>query len=217
MKTAFAHWDDRIAPVFDTAQQIHLVEAEAGPGGIIAESEEILTEDLPVQKALRLVELGVGTLVCGAISNSMHVLISAYGIHVIPFVSGGLREVIQAWLQGELDSNVFIMPGCCGRRRRRNRRSPREEENLMRDGQAGGTGQGRGGQGQGGGRGQGGGKSKGQGRRQGQGRGRMGGAQAGSVAGYCLCPECGHREPHKRGEPCVERKCPQCGAAMTRE
>ncbi|NPU98897.1 MAG: hypothetical protein HPY51_17000 [Candidatus Omnitrophica bacterium] len=215
MKTAFAHWDDRIAPVFDTAQQIHLVEAETEPGRIIAESEELLTEDLPVQKAMRLVEWGVSTLVCGAISNPMHGVISAYGIQVVPFVAGDLREVIQAWLLGKLDNNAFVMPGCCGRRRCRGMRGPHEEELLMRDNQPGGPGQGRGGQGQGGGRGQGRGQGRGKGR--GQGQGRMGGARAGSMAGYCLCPDCGHREPHKRGEPCVERKCPQCGAAMTRE
>lgn len=217
MKTAFAHWDNRIAPVFDTAQQIHLVEAETGRGRIIAETEEILTEDLPVQKALRLVEWGVGTLVCGAISRPMHVLITAYGIQVVPFVAGGLREVIQAWLQDELNNNAFVMPGCCGRRRCRGLQGLHEEESHMKENQQDGQGQGRGGQGQGGGKGQGGGRGQGRGKGRGQGQGRMGGAQAGSVAGNCLCPECGHREPHKRGEPCVERKCPKCGAAMTRE
>jgi len=29
-KTAFAYWDDRIAPVFDTARRIHVVEADSG-------------------------------------------------------------------------------------------------------------------------------------------------------------------------------------------
>ena len=67
MKTAFAHWDDRIAPVFDIARRIHVVEADSGR--IVAEAGEVLADDLPVQKAHRLVELGVGTLVCGAISR----------------------------------------------------------------------------------------------------------------------------------------------------
>jgi hypothetical protein len=36
MKAAFAYWDHRIAPVFDTARRIHLVEADSGR--IVAET-----------------------------------------------------------------------------------------------------------------------------------------------------------------------------------
>lgn len=112
-KTAFAHWDDRIAPVFDIARRIHVVEADEGR--IVAETGEVLADDLPTQKAHRLVELGVGTLVCGAISRPFHEMVAAYGIRVIPFVAGDLSEVIQAWLSGNLERDAFAMPGCCGR------------------------------------------------------------------------------------------------------
>lgn len=112
MKAAFAYWDNRIAPVFDIARQIHVVEAESGR--IVAETEEILTDDLPVQKVIRLAELGVGTLVCGAISRPLHEMVAAYSIEVIPFVAGGLSEVIQAWLSDKLEHDTFAMPGCCG-------------------------------------------------------------------------------------------------------
>jgi hypothetical protein len=67
MKTAFAHWNDRIAPVFDTAQQIRVIEAESGQ--IVSDTHETLLEEQIFQKALRLVELGISTLVCGAISR----------------------------------------------------------------------------------------------------------------------------------------------------
>ena len=117
MKAAFAAWDNRIAPVFDVARQIHLVEAE--DGRVICETEELLADDLPVQRALRLTELGVGTLVCGAISRALHEMVAANGIRVIPFVVGDLRKVIQAWLKGGLGRNDFVMPGCCGRGRSR--------------------------------------------------------------------------------------------------
>jgi NAD-dependent SIR2 family protein deacetylase len=45
----------------------------------------------------------------------------------------------------------------------------------------------------------------------------MGGPLAGGAVGTCLCPNCGHREPHERGAPCVQKRCPKCGTAMTRE
>jgi predicted Fe-Mo cluster-binding NifX family protein len=200
-KTAFAYWDDRIAPVFDIARRIHVVEADSGR--IVAETGEVLADDLPVQKAHRLVELGVGTLICGAISRPFHETVAAYGIRVIPFVAGDLSDVIQAWLSGNLESDTFVMPGCSGRGRgrRRGMRRINKEEYPM-------NGRKRGGMGAGGGQGQG---------RVGQGRGRMGGPLAGGSVGTCLCPKCGHREPHERGVPCVQRKCPKCGTAMTRE
>lgn len=119
MKTAFAQWDNRIAPVFDTARRIHVIETAAGE--VIAEMQETLPEHPLLQKALRLVELGVDTLVCGAISRQMHGLISAYGIRIIPFVTGDLNTIIRAWQRGTLSSAAFCMPGYRGWGRQRYR------------------------------------------------------------------------------------------------
>jgi predicted Fe-Mo cluster-binding NifX family protein len=194
-KAAFSAWDNRIAPVFDVARRIHVVEAESGK--VIAEAEELLASDLPVQKALRLADLGIGTLVCGAISRTLHEMVAANGIRVIPFVTGDLREVIRGWLAGELGRDAFAMPGCCGRFRRME--GFRREEGFMN------------------------GKIEvGQGddldrdsyvRRSGRMRSRLGKGPVGS----CLCPKCGQREPHERGVSCLEHKCPNCGTPMIGE
>jgi predicted Fe-Mo cluster-binding NifX family protein len=117
MKTAFAYWNKRIAPVFDTGRQIRVIETEAG--WLVRETLATLESDLPLQKALRLSELGVSTLVCGAISQSLQEILSAYGIRIIPFVAGNLREVIQAWLTGNLERSAFAMPGCKGLRQQK--------------------------------------------------------------------------------------------------
>jgi hypothetical protein len=76
------------------ARQVQLVEAEADH--VVVETKELLTDEVPAQKALRLAELGVGTPVCGAISWSFHEMIAANAIRVIPFVAGDLREVSHA-------------------------------------------------------------------------------------------------------------------------
>ncbi len=78
-------------------------------------------------------------------------------------------------------------------------------------GPGGGQGGGQGG-GPGGGQGQGGGAGGG-----GRGSGRGGGGFGGGPGGSCVCLACGHREPHRRGVPCFEAKCPKCGGTMTRE
>jgi predicted Fe-Mo cluster-binding NifX family protein len=115
MKTAFAVWNKRIAPVFDVARHIHIVETESGR--IVGEAREELTDEVPARKALHLAELGIGTLVCGAISWPLQEMVAAYGIRVVPFVAGDLREVIEARLSGRLEKDVFAMPGCCNRGR----------------------------------------------------------------------------------------------------
>lgn len=46
-------------------------------------------------------------------------------------------------------------------------------------------------------------------------RGLGGGIRIGP-GGKCLCPNCGHREPHERSVPCYTKKCPNCGTLMTR-
>ncbi|MFA5074166.1 MAG: hypothetical protein WC539_09770 [Nitrospirota bacterium] len=50
----------------------------------------------------------------------------------------------------------------------------------------------------------------------GGGRGQMGGRSAAGPGGECVCPKCGHKEPHERGMPCTQKKCPQCGITLTR-
>jgi uncharacterized protein len=59
------------------------------------------------------------------------------------------------------------------------------------------------------------GRDKGQGAGRG-GKGRMGGPLAGGPGGVCKCSECGHEQPHIRGQPCAQVKCPKCKSPMTR-
>lgn len=51
----------------------------------------------------------------------------------------------------------------------------------------------------------------------GSGRGRMGGPYKAGPGGDCICPACGHKEPHSAGDPCFGKACPKCGTKMVRE
>ena len=119
MKTAFPHWHNRIAPVFDTACQILIVESESGM--IAGENRVTLPDDDPVGKVLRLVELEIGSLVCGALSRPVFQMATAYGIKVTPFIAGDLDEIVCSWVAGELKYEAYAMPGCRMRWGRRSR------------------------------------------------------------------------------------------------
>lgn len=188
-KTGFPFWEDRIAPVFDIARRILIVETASGR--VIAETEATLGEGLPGQKAIRLTELGIDILVCGAISNPLRAQVEAYGIRVLPFIAGGLREVVRAWIGGTLERGGFAMPGCPGPGRWC-RRGSRHRDSAGHPGpvQARRTGRG------------------------GYGRGCRAGSSSGESRCYWICPSCGQREPRVPGIENPSRLCPKCGAAM---
>ena len=37
------------------------------------------------------------------------------------------------------------------------------------------------------------------------------------AAGFCVCPKCKEKVPHRPGMPCKEERCPKCGTRMMRE
>jgi predicted Fe-Mo cluster-binding NifX family protein len=200
MKTAFAVWNKRIAPVFDVARHVLLVESEAARG--VAPTPVLLVGDQPLQKARQLSELGADSLVCGAISRALQAVLTARGIRVVAFVAGDVQDVIDAWQQPDLNIQNFAMPGCRPNRRRQSNRRQREEAHMPKN--QGGGGRRQGGRGQGG-----------------QGRCRQDpqptNPSARANAGACVCTQCGHTEAHVRGKPCLQKKCPQCGAVMSRQ
>ena len=62
------------------------------------------------------------------------------------------------------------------------------------------------------------GQGRGRGNGAGKGRGRGGGNKPTSgPGGNCVCPKCGHKEPHGVGQRCLDKACPKCGTKMVRE
>jgi predicted Fe-Mo cluster-binding NifX family protein len=200
MKTAFAVWNNRIAPVFDVARHVIMVESEAAREG--APTPVLLVGDQPLQKVQQLSELGADSLVCGAISRALQALLIARGIRVVAFVAGDVQDVIDAWQQNNPNIKDFAMPGCRPNRHRRSNCKQREEARMPKN--QGGGGRRQGGRGQGG-----------------QGRCKQDpqppNPSANANTGACVCTQCGHIEAHERGKPCLQKKCPQCGAVMARQ
>jgi predicted Fe-Mo cluster-binding NifX family protein len=123
MKTAFAVWNNRIAPVFDVARRVIVVGSAAA--GRDVQTQVLLTGDPPLQKALQLSELGVDCLVCGAISRPLKAVLIARGIQVVACVAGDVQAVIDAWRREPGAIESFAM---AGRRQRRSRQSNRYQK-----------------------------------------------------------------------------------------
>jgi predicted Fe-Mo cluster-binding NifX family protein len=138
MKIAVPISNDRISPVFDVAGRLLLVDVEEGEE---TDRAEVRLEDQEIgRRARRLAELGVDVLICGAVSRPLEMLIEGAGIQVIPHTCGNAEEVLRAYRAGELSDAAFVMPGCCGHRRRfRGGRGGR----AGRTGRGGGAGRGR--------------------------------------------------------------------------
>jgi predicted Fe-Mo cluster-binding NifX family protein len=117
MRVALTIWEDRVSPVFDTARAAVLADIEEGK--LVVQREEIFPSDSAQEKVARLRALGVDTLICGAISRPLAEMLGAAGIRVVPFVAGGAKEVLAAYLSGDLPTRSFAMPGCrCGQAHR---------------------------------------------------------------------------------------------------
>ena len=91
MKTAFAVWNNRIAPVFDVTRRVIIVDSKLE--GLAAQIQATLPDNLPLQKALRLSQPGADKLVCGAISSALQAMLTARGIRVIPLLPATCRPL----------------------------------------------------------------------------------------------------------------------------
>ncbi len=115
MKIAIPQWQGRVSPVFDVASTVMLADVEdARP--LLRETVQLQADSLR-QRALALAELGVGVLICGAVSRPLELALTHVGIEVIPQTCGEVEEVLLAYTDGSLlKHGRFLMPGCCGRR-----------------------------------------------------------------------------------------------------
>jgi len=112
MKIAIPTWNGRVSPVFDTASRLLVVDGEEGVE--TARFETDISEQFLPSKIMRLTGLGIDALICGAISRPLTYMVTTAGIKLIPWISGQIEDVLQAFLAGTLFDPRFIMPGCTG-------------------------------------------------------------------------------------------------------
>jgi predicted Fe-Mo cluster-binding NifX family protein len=116
MKIAIPQWKGRISPVLDEASKVLLVEIKDHLEQHRQENTLIPSHSWARAQVIR--QLGAEILICGAVSRQLEAALRSAGIQVISNICGPVEAVLSAFREGRLDENVFLMPGCCGRRRR---------------------------------------------------------------------------------------------------
>jgi len=111
-----AVWNQRVSPLFDVASELLLIDTQ-GSRETGRTSVPLPDSQLP-RRVRRLVDLGVDVLICGGISRPLAGMVHTSGIRLVPFTAGPVEQVLRAFLQGQLPSQAFVMPGWCGRWRR---------------------------------------------------------------------------------------------------
>jgi len=116
MKLGIPTWDGRVSPVLDVARNLLVVEVEGGVE--VGRSEVGFADARPGPRADQVRRLGVEVLICGALSWPLEAILTSGGVRVIARTCGAVEDVLRAFLSGRLADWAFLMPGCCGRRRR---------------------------------------------------------------------------------------------------
>ena len=108
-RTAIPIFMGRVSPVLDTCTQFGLLE----PG----RNHEIVRRTVPVkgnsiyERAGEIKKLGVGVIICGAVSDAFFNLLKEMGIDLVCGITGNVEEVIEAYAKGALVQGRFRMPG----------------------------------------------------------------------------------------------------------
>jgi predicted Fe-Mo cluster-binding NifX family protein len=121
MKIAIPVHEDHMAAVADFADTLMIFEIRDGRE-IKRDCMRFTTRVIPAMVGI-LSDTGVNVLICGAVSRPFAAMVVYSGIELVPFISGPIKDIINAYLSGNLADPRFFMPGhtkgmhWCSRRR----------------------------------------------------------------------------------------------------
>lgn len=121
-RVGICHHVGRVSPVLDVASNLQIFEVENGRAK--QREEKVLVSRDPYSRAREVSGHGVKTVICGAVSRPLQQALHALGVNVLGFVCGSIEDVIRAFVEGRLENEKFLMPGCCGQGRRFGHQQP---------------------------------------------------------------------------------------------
>ena len=117
-------WGQRVSPVFDAARTLLVAEIDHGT---LTTTALLAFDPAHPGELVRLLRArGVQVIICGAVSAEPAALLEAAGFDLVPFVTGPVPRVLEAFARGQAFDRELCMPGCgaalcCGGRIRRGR------------------------------------------------------------------------------------------------
>jgi len=108
-RTAVPVFMGRVSPVLDTCTQLVVVES--------GDKEAITRQTIPMkggsifERARELHKLGLGVIICGAVSDVFFNLLHESDIELVCGIAGDVDDVIDAYCNGALGQPRFRMPG----------------------------------------------------------------------------------------------------------
>lgn len=130
--------EDRVAYRLDCADTIMV--ASKDRRGNVQMHEAALSEKDTIRRVQQIADLGIDTLICGAVSGFVFRMLQHHGINLIGGVIGNAQDVLHHYLQGNLRagailhtppmrrSGPFCMSGRPCRRKRMRHRGSRKGE-----------------------------------------------------------------------------------------
>ncbi len=163
----------RVAPVLDWCSKIIIV-SEEGLNAASGRQIDVTKENI-FGMMQTLLEQGIKTLICGALSHETLDHGESIGLKIIHGIAGDIEEVLQAYRDQKLNQPKYWLPGCRAQCRYKSNTTCAKSIDEKKEGRASGS------------------KAKGP---------AGGGRGAGRPEGLCICPECGIRARHEKGIHC---------------
>ena len=114
MLIALSVYNNRIAPVFDVASQLKVI--KVCDGEVVDETVFNLPIEKPLERAIKIHQLGVKLLICGAVSEEAKSFLDMYKIKTVAFIAGDIEEIISSWILKKFSAVDYSMPGCRNRK-----------------------------------------------------------------------------------------------------
>lgn len=108
-KIAIPTFQNRVSPVLDSCNHILLVDVTDNTE---QDRETVFMGECTLtDRCSTFVKMGIKTVICGGVSESLANMIKGSDIVLINGIAGDIDEVIKAYLENRLQLPVFYMPG----------------------------------------------------------------------------------------------------------
>ncbi len=83
-------------------------------GEVLSQQEIDFAEKLASLRVAQLKGLGIDTLICGAISEPVAMMVQHSGIELLSGIRGSIDDVVSAYMDSRLDRPHYRLPGFGG-------------------------------------------------------------------------------------------------------